>query len=186
MEGADRLAIAERLADALDRGVSRVCLVFCRIALPLMVACGVLVVLGRHLRIGSATELKEMVAILFFGTVMVSLGYAYLRNAHVRIELPGRTAPARLRAAIEALGCGLVVAPFCAVLGWYGGESAWLSFVQGETLAFGGWPLQWAVRLAVPLGALLLLVAAIAITLRCLRPLSGNRRQAPAAPGGRA
>jgi len=169
------MRFATWLADALDAGVSRFSLLVGRVALPLMIVCGLGVVLGRHLRIGPSGELKELESILFFVVLMISFGYAYLRNAHVRIDIVSQHVPVRARAAIELLGCVAVVFPFCLVLMWDGGESAWRSFAQGERLAIGDWPLQWLVRLAVPLGALLLLAAAIAISARCLLLLLASR-----------
>jgi len=70
-----------------------------------------------------------------------------------------------------------VVFPFCAVLIWDGAESAWRSFVQGERLSIGDWPLQWLVRLAVPLGVLLLFAAAIVISARCLVLLASREAE---------
>jgi len=155
----------------IEAFVSRCTLLVSRIALPAMIVCGVGVVLGRHLRLGPAAELKEIEGLLFFALVMLSFGYAYLRDAHVRIDLLSQRMPARARAAIELAGCAAVLAPFCAVLLWYGAESAWQSFLQGERLASGDWPLQWLVRLLVPCGALLLLAATVAVSLRCLKEL---------------
>ena len=172
MERRSALALAARLADALDRAVSRTAVLFSRIALPLMVACGAGLVIGRHLRLGPTADLKELESVLFFGLVMLSFGYAYLRDAHVRIDLVSRRLPARARAAIELAGCAVVLLPFCAVLVWYGGESAWRSFIQGERLPFGDLPLQWVVRLMVPLGALALAAASFAVSVRCLRALA--------------
>ena len=175
MERGRALAFATRLATTLDRGVSRFSILFSRIALPLIVICGAGLALGRHLRIGPTAELKELESILFFALVMFSFGYAYLRDAHVRIELVSQRLPGRVRAAVELVGCAAVIFPFCAVLMWYGGESAWRSFVQGEQLAIGDWPLQWLVRLAVPLGSLLLLAASIAVSARRLHSLVAPR-----------
>src|SRR5262245_66615927 len=87
MERRSALALAARLADALDQIVSRTAVLFSRVALPLMIACGAGLVIGRHLRLGPAADLKEVESVLFFGLVMLSFGYAYLRDAHVRIDL---------------------------------------------------------------------------------------------------
>ena len=49
--------------------------------------------------------------------------------------------------------------PLCALVVLDGVDSAWRSFLQGERWAGTGLPLQWAVRLWVPLGfALLMLI----------------------------
>ena len=173
MERRSALDLAARLADALDRIVSRTAVLFGRVALPSMIACGAGLVIGRHLRLGPAADLKELESVLFFGLVMISFGYAYLRDAHVRIDLVSRRLSARARAAIELVGCAVVVLPFCALLAWYGGESAWRSLAQGERLAFGDLPLQWVVRLMVPLGALALAAASVVVSVRCLRALAG-------------
>jgi len=177
------VAFATGLAKTLDVGVSGFSVFFGRVALPLIIICGMGTVVGRHLRIGPSAELKELESILFFAILMLSFGYAYLRNAHVRIDIVSQHVPVRTRAAIELLGCVAVVFPFCLVLMWDGGESAWRSFAQGERLAIGDWPLQWLVRLAVPLGALLLLAAAVAISARCLLLLLASR--GPGATGER-
>ena len=172
MERRSALALAAHLADALDRVVSRTAVLLSRVALPLMIACGAGLVIGRHLRLGPTADLKELESVLFFGLVMLSFGYAYLRDAHVRIDLVSRRLPARTGAAIELAGCAIVLLPFCALLMWYGGDSAWRSFAQGERLPFGDLPLQWVVRLMVPLGALGLAAASVAVSARCLRTLA--------------
>jgi TRAP-type mannitol/chloroaromatic compound transport system permease small subunit len=175
MQLAEILRAAGKLADCLDRAVSGLSLLFGRVALPLIVALGTGQVLGRHLRIGVASDLKELESVLFLGLVMLSIGYAYLRDAHVRVDLASRRFPARLRAAIEIAGCVGVLIPFCCVLLWYGGDAAWRSFLQGERLPVGDLPLQWLVRMAVPLGGLLLLAAGAAVALRCLPILAADR-----------
>jgi TRAP-type mannitol/chloroaromatic compound transport system permease small subunit len=168
MERRSALALAARLARALDRGVSRIAVLFSHVALPLMIACGAGLVIGRHLRLGPTADLKELESVLFFALVMLSFGYAYLRDAHVRIDLVSRRLPARTRAAIELAGCAMVLLPFCALLVWYGGESAWQSFIQGERFPVGDLPLQWVVRLMVPIGALILAAASFAVSVRSL------------------
>ena len=159
--------------NALERAVAAASLGLARIAIPLMVALGAWLVFGRHLRIGPDADLKEAIGLLFFLLVMGSFGYAYLRDAHVRVDTASRHFSARARAAIELAGCIAVLMPICALLVSYGGEAAWLSFQQGERLAVSELPLQWLVRLAVPGGALLLAAAAICVCARCVRTLRG-------------
>lgn len=157
----------------LERAVSAVSLCVARLCLPLMVALGACLVPARQLRLGGDAELKEAIALAFFALVMTGFGHAYLRDAHVRIDVASRHFSARARAAIELAGCIAMLMPICAVLLWYGGDAAWRSFEQGERLAIADLPLQWLVRLLVPAGALLLLMAAFCVCLRALRTLRG-------------
>ena len=159
--------------DTLERAIAAVSLWIARIAIPLMVILGAWLVLGRHLRIGLDADAKEAVGLAFFLLLMGSFGYAYLSDAHVRVDSASRHFSARVRAAIELAGCIAVLLPICAVLMWYGSDAAWRSFQQAERLAVSDLPLQWLVRLAVPAGALLLLAAAFCVCARCVRTLRG-------------
>ena len=161
--------------NALEHVVAAISLFVGRLTIPLLVALGAWLAPGRYLRVGSDADLKEAVALAFFALVMGSFGYAYLRDAHVRIDLASRHFSARARAAIELAGCAAVLAPISAILIGYGGEAAWRSFLQAERLAMSDLPLQWLVRLVVPGGALLLLAAALCICARSIRTLFGRR-----------
>ena len=71
--------------NALERAVAAISLGIARLAIPLMILLGAGLVFGRHLRIGPDADLKEAIGLLFFLVVMGSFGYAYLRDAHVRV-----------------------------------------------------------------------------------------------------
>ena len=165
--------------NALERAIGAISLFIARLTIPLLVVLGAWLVPGRHLRFGPDADLKEMIALAFFLLVMGSFGYAYLRDAHVRVDLASRRMTARTRAAIELAGCVAVLLPVCATLIWYGSDAAWRSFLQAERLAMSDLPLQWLVRLAVPAGALLLLGAALCVCARCVRVLLGERSAEP-------
>lgn len=159
--------------DTLERAIAAVSLWTARIAIPLMVVLGAWLIFARHLRIGLDADAKEAVGLAFFLLLMGSFGYAYLRDAHVRVDSASRHFSARVRAAIELAGCIAVLLPICAVLIGYGSDAAWRSFQQAERLAVSDLPLQWLVRLAVPVSALLLLAAALCVCARCVRTLRG-------------
>ncbi|HEV8094181.1 MAG TPA: TRAP transporter small permease subunit [Burkholderiales bacterium] len=164
---------------ALERAIAAVSLFIARLTIPLLVVLGAWLVPGRHLRFGPDADLKEMMALAFFVLVMGSFGYAYLSDAHVRVDLASRRMAARTRAVIELAGCVAVLMPICAILIWYGGDAAWRSYLQAEHLAMSDLPLQWLVRLAVPASALLLLAAAVCVCARCVRILLGERSAGP-------
>jgi len=157
--------------NGLERAVAAISLWTARIAIPLMVVLGAWLVFGRHLRIGPDADAREAIGLAFFLLLMGSFGYAYLRDAHVRVDSASRHFSAWARAAIELVGCIAVIMPLCAMLIWHGGDAALRSLEQGERLTVSDLPLQWLVRLAVPGGALLLLGAAACVAARCLRVL---------------
>jgi TRAP-type mannitol/chloroaromatic compound transport system permease small subunit len=109
--------------DTLERAIAAVSLWTARIAIPLMVVLGAWLIFARHLRIGLDADAKEAVGLAFFLLLMGSFGYAYLRDAHVRVDSASRHFSARVRAAIELAGCVAVLLPICAVLIGYGSDA---------------------------------------------------------------
>lgn len=162
--------------------MSGVALVCAWLALPLMIAMTMLNVLARRLLGLSWPALYELGAELFFVLVMLSFGYAYLRDGHVRVDVVRERMPARWLAWTELVGCLTIVAPLSVYLIDYGARSAWLAFVQGERGA--ALELQYGaiVKGAAPLGFFLLLVAAVAVVIRNALFLAG--REAAPAPRG--
>ncbi len=118
----------------------------------------------------------------FLFLVLLSFGYAYLRDAHIRVDiLRDRFSPSAL-AWIEIAGFLLAVIPFCIVLMWYGAEFAHQSYLQGErsVLALGR-PVKWVIKTMLPFGAFVLLLAGTVVFTRNLLFLLGRRtRPAPA------
>lgn len=174
-----------RLGRGLDRWVSRLALGFAWVALPLLIVLTVVHVVGRQFgRVGSST-LYEAGAELFFALVMLSFGYAYLRDGHVRIDILRDRMRARWLAGIELAGCLAILMPLSGYLIVYGSEAAWLAFTQGERSdALLDLPLRWVIKATVPLGFLLLLLAGVSVVIRNVLFLLG--REAGPAPGGRA
>lgn len=159
------LALA-RLGD----GLARIAIAAGRIGswacVPLVALIIVDVISRRFFGTGS-TMLQELEwhfhALLF----LLCLGYAYVRNAHVRIDLVREHFTERSRNLLELAGCMLVLVPFCAIMIWYGVDIAWRAWEQGEGSPNpGGLPHWWIIKSAVPLGLLLLLVSGVAIAIR--------------------
>lgn len=136
----------------------------------------------------SSTALQELEWHLHATVLMLALGYAYLSDSHVRIGFVRDRLPPRGKAAIEALGCLVFLAPFALVSIHYGIDYTATSFAQGEGSASpGGLPQRWIVKSTVPLGMALLLLAGLAVFLRAvLVLLKGPDRVPPifdGAPG---
>lgn len=155
------------VARLLEGVVGTISRVFGLIAVPVVVTLPALHVSQRFFGFSGGVDLDGLEVLFFFGLVMLSLGYTYLRDGHVRIDVWRERAGPRLLAAIEIVGCVAVLVPLCGIMIWVGGESAWRSLLLGESMSeFGGWPIKWMVRACVPLGFALLLAAAAAVVIR--------------------
>lgn len=177
------LHVLARLSRALDRWLSRLTLAFAWNALLLLISVTVLNVVGRQFYRGDWATLSELGSDLFFALVMLSFGYAYLRDGHVRIDLFRDRMPVRWVAWIELVGCLAILFPLSWFLIEYGVASAWLSLIQGErSSAVFDLPSQWVIKATVPLGFLLLLLSGVSVVIRNGLFLMG--KQGAPAPGG--
>jgi len=168
-------AVLLRWSRILEISVAGLALAFAWLALPLLILFTVLGVASRWFGVGETTALYELGGDLFFVLVMLSFGYAYLQDGHVRVDIfRGRLAP-RVVASIELVGCLVIVTPLSWFLVDYAVDAAWTAFVQGERAgAFGDLPLQWLVKASVALGFLGVLLAAACVTVRNILFLLGT------------
>ncbi len=131
----------------------------------------------RFIQLGS-TSLQELTWHFFFACVMFSIGYAYLNDRHVRIDIVREQLPRRVRVGLERALLVVLMIPLCFVILWFGSRMAWLSFLQDEgSRAALGLPGRWIIKSALPLGVLLLLVAAC---YRVVRPGIGSEQDGAA------
>jgi TRAP-type mannitol/chloroaromatic compound transport system permease small subunit len=160
-----------RLAGRLDTLCVNVGVVLAWLGIPLMVVFAALEPLSRWLGWGGDAPFGEASTVAFLALTMTSFGYAYAAGSHVRLDILSRRFPGRLNQAIELAGALLIVLPLCALIVLDGTESAWRSFQQGERWADSSWALQWTVRIWIPVGFLLLGLAAIASAMRSVLSL---------------
>lgn len=98
---------------------------------------------------------------------ILGIGYAYTRNAHVRVEVLAANWPKRRRLMIELVGILLFALPFLLLLAWSGYDFAERAFLRGEGAPGGqGIGQRWIVKSLVPVSALLALAGALAVALR--------------------
>jgi TRAP-type mannitol/chloroaromatic compound transport system permease small subunit len=93
---------------------------------------------------------------LFAAVFMLGGGYAFLRNAHVRIDFISNKFSARTRNWIDIGGILIFLLPLCYLMfveGWPIFERAWVS---GEMSSNAGGLIRWPVLLLIPLGFALL------------------------------
>lgn len=121
--------------------------------------------------IGS-TKLQELEWHLHTVLFTFCLGWAYLRGAHVRIEVVRDRLAPRLRAWIEIAGIAVFLLPFCTLLFHFSLDFVARSFVQGEGSATAsGLAHRWIIKSALPAGAALLALAGIARLVAIVRAL---------------
>ncbi len=170
-----------RLSNLFDRVVSTIGVAAAWITLPLILIIVFDVVTRRFLVLGS-TKLQEMEwhlhALLFF----LCIGWAYIKNAHVRIELVHERLPRRAQLWIEVLGCLFFLIPYCVIVFYHGVDWWERSWSIGEVSdSATGLPYRWVIKAALPIGFLLLFLSALTVLLRKVIQLFGPPNLAEAA-----
>jgi len=177
------LAGLATLGRGVDRWVTRITLACAWFTLLSLIAVTATDVTIRQIAHVGSDKLKEIESSLFLALVMTSLGYTYLRDGHVRIDIFREKMSARTRALVELMGCLTILLPISAILIYHGADSALTAFLGGETPeAFSGLPIQWVVKSTVPIGYLLLFLSATCVMTRNFLFLIG-KEPAPAPQG---
>jgi TRAP-type mannitol/chloroaromatic compound transport system permease small subunit len=125
-------------------------------------------------RIFTSTRLQEMEWHLHAVLFLMCLGFAYVKDAHVRIELVRERLNPRPRIWIELLGCLLFLVPYCYVVVLYGTDFAERSFaILERSSAQTGLELRFIIKSFLPLGFMILALAGTSVALRCIVYLLG-------------
>jgi TRAP-type mannitol/chloroaromatic compound transport system permease small subunit len=129
-----------------------------------------------------STRLQELEWHLHTALFSFWLGTAYLKNAHVRIDIAvSRTAPRRL-AWIEFAGVLAFAVPYCLVAIYFSYDffqTAWRFNEYSDSAT--GLPWRWIPKGIISLGLILLLAAVIAVGMRLVVYLWGPERLRAAA-----
>lgn len=109
---------------------------------------------------------------VFYLLIMLTLGFTYLRNGHVRVDILRVRFSPRAKAWMEITGFTFGLLPLWAVLTFYGGEFAWIAYENDERWLFGLG--LWVKKAMLPFGASLLLLAGVVVVWCNLLFLSGR------------
>lgn len=105
---------------------------------------------------------------------LVALGFAYSRNAHVRLDIVRPRMGARVRLWVELVGGLLLLLPFAVILSYYGWdvfESAWIRNERsGEA---NGIDNRWFIKFFLFLGPVLLFLSGLSMVIRIFVRLFG-------------
>ncbi|MEQ9333745.1 TRAP transporter small permease subunit [Thalassobaculum sp.] len=129
---------------------------------PLLVTISIYDIVGRQFMNTGSTALQELQWHLFFASVMLALGWVYLRDGHVRIDILRARWPVPRQAGVEIAGILLALLPLALLLIVSGGAQAWTAFESDEhSQAAMGLGQRWIAKSLIPLGGALLLAAGL-------------------------
>ncbi len=111
---------------------------------------------------------------LFAAVFMLGSGYAFLRNAHVRIDFISSRFSARTRNWIDVGGILVFVFPLCYLLISLGMPLFQNALNSGEMSSNAGGLLRWPVYALIPLGFFLLFVQSVSELIKRFAFLTGN------------
>ena len=161
----------------LARLLALPCHLFARLAGWLLVVLTAVIlydVIGRRFFATGSFKLQELEWHLHGAIALLACGYAYVRNAHVRVDIFAHRMSGRFRVRLELIGILLFLLPFMVLLFWFGLEFAERSFVRGESSPGGlGLTNRWIIKSVIPLSALLTILGGLAVALRCVVALRG-------------
>lgn len=122
-----------------------------------------------------STILQELEWHLHTALFALCLGYAYVKNAHVRVDLILERLAPRARAWIEFVGCILFLLPYTGLVIWFAVDFAWTSWVNAEaSVSLIGIPHRWVIKSVLLLGLVLAFLAGLAVLLRLIAYLFGR------------
>jgi TRAP-type mannitol/chloroaromatic compound transport system permease small subunit len=127
-----------------------------------------------------STKLQEMEWHLHATLFLLCLGFAYVKDAHVRIELVRDRLRPRARVWLELLGVVFFLLTYCYVIIEFGWIFAGRSYDIGEiSAAQTGLTHRWIIKGMMPLGFTFLFAAGISAALKCVVYLFGPDRLRP-------
>ncbi len=159
-----------RLIDAMSDLIGKLVMWF--ILATTLISAGNAIV--RKLFDSSSNALLEIQWYLFAAVFMLGSGYAFLRNAHVRIDFISSKFSPRGRNWVDVFGILVFLFPLCymmATLGWPLFERAWNT---GEMSSNAGGLIRWPVYGLIPLGFAVLFLQGVSELIKRLAFLTGN------------
>ena len=144
----------------------------------LAVMCVILTSVFLRYALGQGSiALEEMSWHLFGAATMLTLGYAAVRNDHVRVDVIHEHFSLRTQAWIDLLGIMLLALPIMYLMVHTMVPTAWTAWVyQERSQAPSGLPYRFIFKSVLPLGIALVMIALFSRALRCSTLLFGFPR----------
>ena len=131
-------------------------------------------IISRKFFVLGSTKLQEMEWHLHAALFLLALGYAYLKNSHVRIEVIRESFSTKLKALLEVIGVLVFILPYTGLIVWFGIDFVSRSYGMNEvSAALTGLSHRWIMKSFVPMGMAFLWLAGISVLLRNISYLMG-------------
>ncbi len=122
----------------------------------------------------SSTKLQEMEWHLHATLFLLCLGFAYVKDAHVRIELVRDRLRPRTRVWLELIGAVVFLFAYCVVVVKFGFTFTGRAWSTSEvSSAQTGLSHRWIIKAMLPIGFIILGSSGLAAALRCIVYLFG-------------
>jgi len=158
-----------RAIDALNLRVGRA-VIWLTLAVVLVSAANA--VIRKAFNVSSNAWL-ELQWYLFGAMFLLAAGYTLLQNGHVRVDILSARLSRRAQIGIEIFGVACFLLPACTVIMVLSWPMFVDSFVTGEGSSNTGGLLRWPVKLLIPAGFLLLVLAGVSHLIKCVAFLRG-------------
>ena len=196
VERREERPLALRISDALRQGVDFIGRWGSWLVIPLVVITGIDVIarkivwhtadggvngvqiwLTRHVsKLFESTLMQEMEWHFHTALFALVLGYGYIYNSHVRVDLIREKLAFRQKAWLELLGLSVFMIPFTVTVIWFALDYAYSSFLVHEISASQvGLSHRWIIKSILVFGLLVALLSGIAAWLQVATILWGPR-----------
>ena len=162
------LKILLKISESLEKLVSIIGKFGSWLAIPLISIIIFDIITRRFFVLGS-TKLQEMEWHLHTSLFLLVLGYAYLKDAHVRIEIVREKYSIIVKAVLETLGIMIFLIPYTLLVIYFGIDFVQRSFSVNEvSSALTGLSHRWIIKSFITIGMLILFLAGVSILLKNL------------------
>ena len=167
----------KKLSRRLDRFTGTVGRAAAWLSIPIIAIVVIDVVTRRFLTLGSVT-LQELEWHLHATLFLFCAAYAYIDDAHVRVDILRARLGEVPRAWIELIGALFFLIPYSIVMVILGSQFVADSYLLNEVSdAPGGLPFRYLIKSALPIGFLLLMVQGVSTVLRQVSILKELRQR---------
>ena len=110
---------------------------------------------------------------LFGAVVLLAAGYTFLKNEHVRVDVINAYLKERTQVIIDIIGVIFFVLPACGLIVYFSWPFFVQSYVSGEMSSNTGGLSRWPVKLLIPIGFTLMILAGLSHLIKCIAFLKG-------------